>query len=483
MLFNSFTYTAFLPAVCILHWALPHRYRWMLLLAASYYFYMNWNPVYAVLILVTTAVSYLAAVFMETAGERTKKIILFIASAVCFGILFVFKYFNFVMDAVCGGLRLFSVNASPPVLDLLLPVGISFYTFQTAGYIIDVYRGGVKAERHFGYYALFVSFFPQLVAGPVERAENLLPQLKSAKNFDESRFISGLKAMLWGYYKKLVVADTLAVYVNQVYGSLEDYEGPALAAAAFFFSLQVYCDFSGYSDIAIGTAELFGIRFLDNFAAPYFAVSVQEFWKRWHISLSSWFRDYVYIPLGGSRCTVAVRCRNLLVTFLASGIWHGAGWTFMAWGALHGLAQAAEVLMRGPLEKLRRLKAGRFVLRAAVFGFCTAAWVFFRADSLGDAWYVLSHMSDGIASPVSYIRSGCISLGIDKFRLVYLAALIFILMAADYGLYRNKGHKTGRMEALMKNRAAEWALYVMLGVLIVLFSQKGEAAEFIYFQF
>ena len=486
MLFNSFSYIIFLPAVCILHWVLPHRYRWMLLLAASYYFYMCWNPAYAVLILAATAVSYVSALFMEAAGERAKKIMLFLAAVFCFGILFVFKYLNFVAEIIFSmgsSLHLFPREAGAPVLNLLLPVGISFYTFQTVSYVIDVYRGKVEAEHHFGYYALFVSFFPQLAAGPIERAGNLLPQLKSVKKFEESACISGLKAMLWGYYKKIVVADTLAVYVNQVYGNLADYEGLALAVAAFFFSLQIYCDFSGYSDIAAGTAKLLGIDFMDNFAAPYFAASIQEFWKRWHISLSAWFRDYVYIPLGGSRCPAARRCRNLLITFLASGIWHGADWTFLVWGAIHGLAQVIEHMLCGPLGRLRQFRLGRFISWAAVFGFCNAAWVFFRADNLADAVYVLSNMRNGITSPASYIRNGYISLDINKFRLAYLAFLIVILLAADYFLYRNKGQKTGCMELFLKNPAVEWVLFVMLGVLVVLFSQKGAAAEFVYFQF
>lgn len=252
----------------------------------------------------------------------------------------------------------------------------------------SMFTGGkVEAEHHFGYYALFVSFFPQLVAGPIERAGNLLPQLKSVKKFEESACISGLKAMLWGYYKKIVVADTLAVYVNQVYGNLADYEGLALAVAAFFFSLQIYCDFSGYSDIAAGTAKLLGIDFMDNFAAPYFAASIQEFWKRWHISLSAWFRDYVYIPLGGSRCPAARRCRNLLITFLASGIWHGADWTFVLWGILHGVFSCFDRLSGKWQNRL-----GEVTRWAVTFMLVNMLWILFRADDIASAKLFIARM-------------------------------------------------------------------------------------------
>lgn len=304
MLFNSFSYMFFLPIIFILYWALPHKFRWVLLLASSYYFYMSWNPNYVVLIAGTTFLSYIAGLLVEKyEDKRKKKLVVIGIIIICLGILFIFKYLNFAMESFCSFFHFCGLELHPVTFNLILPVGISFYTFQTLSYVIDVYQGKIKAERHLGYYAAFISFFPQLVAGPIERTQNLLPQIKEIHFFDEKLAVAGLKQMLWGYFKKIVVADTVAVYVNTVYGTLHNYTGFPLMLAVFFFTIQIYCDFSGYSDIAIGTAKLMGIQLMRNFYCPYFAVSVKEFWKRWHISLSTWFRDYVYIPLGGNRCS------------------------------------------------------------------------------------------------------------------------------------------------------------------------------------
>lgn len=333
MLFNSLAYAFFLPIVFIVYWLIPHKFRWFILLISSYYFYMSWNPKYIVLIFGTTLISYISGILIEkSTGKRRKKAILAGASVICLGVLFIFKYFNFAIESFCSLFRVCGLKLNPITLKLILPVGISFYTFQTLSYVIDVYRGDVKAEKHFGYYAAFVSFFPQLVAGPIERTANLLPQIKKARSFDEHKAVSGLRLMAWGYFKKIALADTLAVYVDAVYDSLYDFEGFILIVIILFFSIQIYCDFSGYSDIAVGTARLFGIDLMKNFNCPYFATSINEFWKRWHISLSTWFRDYVYIPLGGNRCTKGRQSANLMLTFLASGLWHGANWTYLIWG-------------------------------------------------------------------------------------------------------------------------------------------------------
>ena len=333
MLFNSLEYAVFLPTVFLLYWILPHKYRWIVLLVASYYFYMCWNVEYVFLILFTTVVSYVAAIFMEKAnGKKERKTLLLFTAAASLWILFIFKYLNFVLESIRGMSGLLGINVSLWTVQILLPVGISFYTFQTLSYVIDVYRGKIKAERHFGYYASFISFFPQLVAGPIERTENLLPQIKEEHCFDSEKMKYGLKLMAFGFFKKLVIADGVSVYVDRIYNDLGSYQGFSLIAATVFFAIQIYCDFSGYSDIAIGTAELFGIRLMKNFDSPYFSCSIKEFWSRWHISLSSWFRDYVYIPLGGNRCGKLRHSFNLLVTFLVSGLWHGANWTFLAWG-------------------------------------------------------------------------------------------------------------------------------------------------------
>lgn len=343
MLFNSWQFAVFLPVVFALYWLIPHRGRWVLLLAASYYFYMSWNAKYVVLILFTTAISYFAALLLEKCSKPVwRKAVLATVLLSCLGVLGIFKYFNFFSLSLTALLESLSIHLHPATLNLLLPVGISFYTFQTLSYVIDVYRGKVRAERHFGIYATFISFFPQLVAGPIERTSNLLPQIKEEHHFNYCQAVQGLRVMIWGFFKKMVIADNLAVYVDQVYDQVKNYHGLVLAVASVFFAIQIYCDFSGYSDIARGTAKLMGIELMENFKSPYFSISVRDFWSRWHISLSTWFRDYVYIPLGGSRVKKPRHWVNLLVTFLVSGLWHGANWTFVVWGGIHGVAQSAE---------------------------------------------------------------------------------------------------------------------------------------------
>lgn len=361
MIFNSFAFGVFLPAVFVLYWALPHKYRWALLLCSSYYFYMSWNVKYVALIFLTTVVSYSAARIIEgQQGAVYRKVVLAAALGICFGILFIFKYFDFFNNSVVLFFQRFSIQLHPVTLNLVLPVGISFYTFQTASYVIDVFKGDVQAERHFGKYAAFISFFPQLVAGPIERAGNLLPQIKAEHHFDYAKATDGLKRMAWGYYKKLVIADTLAVYVDAVYNDPYRYHGAALLLATVFFTFQIYCDFSGYSDIAVGAAGLLGIDLMDNFKSPYFSASMKEFWGRWHISLSTWFRDYVYIPLGGSRAGNIKHARNVMLTFFASGLWHGANWTYLAWGGYMELPNLWSTRLYGRKIKSQRGLRGCF---------------------------------------------------------------------------------------------------------------------------
>lgn len=298
MLFNSFDFIIFLPIVFIIYWILPHKIRWILLLASSYYFYMSWNVKYILLIFFTTVISYVAARLLDKEENKKKrKWILGSTTILCLGVLLFFKYFNFLSKSISDFISLFAININPVTLNLLLPVGISFYTFQTLSYVIDVYKGDVSAEHHFGYYATFISFFPQLVAGPIERTSNLLPQIKENHKFDYSQVTYGLKLMAWGFFKKLCVADEIAVYIDVVYSSLDSSTGFDLLIAVLGFTMQIYCDFSGYSDIAIGTSKLMGVNLMANFRSPYFSVSIKEFWSRWHISLSTWFKDYVYIPL------------------------------------------------------------------------------------------------------------------------------------------------------------------------------------------
>ena len=479
MLFNSFAFAVFLPIVFILYWCIPHKYKWILMLVASYYFYMSWDAKYIVLIAVTTLISYGAGIFLEkenTAGK--KKAVLALSCIACLGILFFFKYFNFVSESLNDLFGLFSIRMNPVTLKILLPVGISFYTFQTLGYVIDVYRGKIKAEHHLGYYAVFVSFFPQIAAGPIARAADLLPQLKEKRKFDYDKATYGLKQMAVGFFKKLVVADSLVIYSDKVFGAPQQYSGFSLVLAAFFFTIVIYCDFSGYSDIAIGTGKLMGIDLMTNFKSPYFSQSVKEFWKRWHISLSTWFRDYVYIPLGGNRVGKARRILNLMITFLASGLWHGANWTFVVWGGIHGAMQAIEDLII-PKEKRESKGIIRWLRILFVFVFVSFAWIFFAANSIGDAFYVISHAFCDILSPVSYLKDGFVQIGMEA--IVLLKEMFFVLLVAVYDYLSINADMITKLST--KKPAVRWTIYVGVMLLLVFFSQKGVASEFVYFQF
>lgn len=475
MLFNSLAFAVFLPIVFILYWAVPHKFRWPVLLVSSYYFYMSWNPEYVILIFLTTVVSYGAALGIERAKKkRTKRWILLLALGVCLGILFTFKYFNFFSASVTSLLSLFAIRLSPVTVNLLLPVGISFYTFQTLSYVIDVYRGDVPAERNLGVYAAFVSFFPQLVAGPIERTGNLLPQITSEKTFDQAKASYGLKLMAWGFFKKLAVADVLGSYVDAAYGSLSACTGFDLLIAIVFFTIQIYCDFSGYSDIAVGTAKLLGIDLMTNFKSPYFSLSIKEFWSRWHISLSTWFRDYVYIPLGGNRRGSLKRDRNLLLTFLVSGLWHGASWTYVVWGGIHGMAQ----ILENRFSRGNRGRRGGFPLLRwlGVFAFCNAAWVFFRAESLADAWYVLSQAVLSLAHPASLLPGVT---GLELKDLCFILLSMALVAGFDYlSLKRDVIAWVSRMPPPVR-----WSCYLALVWLTLCLMLPSGSSEFVYFQF
>lgn len=479
MLFNSLSFAVFLPAVFIVYWLLPHKYRWLLLLAASYYFYMSWNVKYVVLILFTSFVSYAAALFIWKAkSKKKKKLLLAAAVFICAGILVFFKYFNFLGSSFSELLGIAGVRFQPLTLKLMLPVGISFYTFQTLSYVIDIYRGTAVPEKNFGKYALFVSFFPQLVAGPIERTNNLLPQLNREQKFCYEKATYGLKLMAWGFYKKIVIADMLAVFVDRIYEDLQAFEGLSLIIATVFFAFQIYCDFSGYSDIAVGTAKLFGIDLMDNFRSPYFSSSIKEFWSRWHISLSVWFKDYIYIPLGGNRCGKLRQMSNLLITFLVSGLWHGANWNFAVWGGIYGLVQALESLT-GKNKNTQRFYFSKILSISCVFLFCCIAWVFFRTSTLEEAGYVFNHAFNGISAPITYMKDGYIDLQINKIAFMNLLVLMFLLFIYDfYNMKYDVIKKIGQLKIQVR-----WPIYILLTLMLLVFSKKGGAAEFVYFQF
>lgn len=481
MLFNSWQFGLFLPVVFIVYWLMPHRFRWFVLLVASYWFYMSWNPKYVVLILFTTAVSYAAGLLLERQSSKTvRKWTVAISSVAFFSVLFFFKYFNFLSSSVTSFLSLFAIKLSPVTLDLLLPVGISFYTFQTLSYVIDVYRGSVKAERHFGKYATFVSFFPQLVAGPIERTGNLLPQIKAEHKFDYASATEGIKLMAWGFFKKIVIADTISLYAGSVFDAPQQYTGFSLLLAMLLFTFQIYCDFSGYSDIAIGTARLMGINLMTNFKSPYFSQSIKEFWSRWHISLSTWFRDYLYIPLGGNRVGKLRHAFNLLVTFLVSGLWHGANWTFVIWGGIHGLAQVLESFFV-PKNRLKSKGVLRWLRTVIVFAFCSVAWVFFASNSFQDAVYVLSHMFDGIASPAAYFSSGLSASAAAMGDIEQIMLVFSLLLLAVFDYFSINGNVIAVISS--KKTAIRWAVYVIFVLWVILNLPNTSTTEFIYFQF
>jgi len=333
MLFNSAEFLIFFPIVVLTYFLIPHKIRHIWLLVCSYFFYMCWNPKYALLMATSTIITYASGVLIEKYYER-RKLWVGLSFVSNLSILFFFKYFDFALNNINQLLEYLGVSVITTTFDVVLPVGISFYTFQALSYTMDVYRGEIKAQKNLAKYALFVSFFPQLVAGPIERSGNLLNQIDERHTFDCDRVKRGLLLMAWGFFEKLMIADRAAILVNQIYGNYENYGSVALILATLAFAVQIYCDFSGYSDIAIGAAQVMGFSLMQNFRQPYFSLSIAEFWRRWHISLSTWFRDYLYIPLGGSRCSKIKKYRNLMVTFMVSGLWHGSSWNYVIWGGV-----------------------------------------------------------------------------------------------------------------------------------------------------
>ncbi len=481
MLFNSMTFAVFLTAVFILYHIVPVRLRWIFLLAASYVFYMNLHVAYGLLLLFTTALTYFLALGLEKAPDRAgKKRCLLGGVLPLVGILLVFKLGAPVIDRLNALAEAGRLSMHPLTIKILLPAGVSFYFFQSMGYLIDVYRGKSKAERHFGYYALFVSFFPQLLAGPIGRADSLLPQLKKERSFDYENVTYGLKLMAWGYFKKLVIADVFATVVDKVYNNPYSYVGLVFIITTVMFAIEIYCDFSGYSDIAIGCARLFGVELASNFRNPYLSFSIREFWSRWHISLSTWFRDYVYIPLGGSRAGRFRHCLNLFLTFLVSGFWHGSSLTFLFWGGIHGVLQILETFIypktRGGVSVIRKKHWWQLPLTFIVLCF---TWIFFRANTIQDAFWIISRLFWDIGRPLNYLKTAVICLDMP-----YLSMCGMALSAAALFVWDLLSLKQDVIKLISRQRGlVRWPLYVLLLVAIALFSHKGIATEFIYFQF
>jgi len=473
MLFNSLEYCLFFPTVVLAYFALPGRSRWAWLLAASCVFYMAFRPVYILILALTIIVDYAAGLWIAQAHGHRRKAYLALSIVANVGVLAVFKYWPFLHQN-SGWLAQLAGTSNPlPALDIVLPIGLSFHTFQAMSYTIEVYRGAQPPERHLGRYALYVMYFPQLVAGPIERPQNLLPQLA---RIDDARFSaaaasSGLRLILWGLVKKVVVADRLASMVDSVYFDVGHADSPGLLVAAYAFSVQIYCDFSAYSDIARGSSRLLGIELMKNFDRPYASRSLTEFWRRWHISLSTWFRDYVYVPLGGSRRGRLVTVRNLLIVFLLSGLWHGANWTFVIWGAIHGFLVAASTLTK---RDVSHSAARKVDLRAlAVFQVVTLAWVLFRAPSLSEAIVYLQRM----VTAGGWLTKSTHNLGAP--RDVVITTLVAIAVLA--GEWLSARHDlVGKLVAAP--RALRWSVYYA-AIAALVFMGKVTNQQFIYFQF
>jgi D-alanyl-lipoteichoic acid acyltransferase DltB (MBOAT superfamily) len=484
VVFNSLEFLIFFPIVVTLYFALPYRFRWMLLLAASCYFYMCWKAEYIILLFFSTSIDYWAALQMSkttSQSKRKKYIVLSLCSNL--GILFAFKYFNLFNETARAAFNHFNIFYGVPAFELLLPVGISFYTFHALSYTIDVYRGLRKPEKHLGMFMLYVTFFPQLVAGPISRAHTMLPELYKNHDFDYCRVVSGLQLMTWGFFKKVVIADNLAVLVNQVYNSPADYHGLPVILATYFFAFQIYCDFSGYTDIAIGCAQVMGYNLMENFRRPYLSQSIADFWQRWHISLSTWFRDYLYIPLGGNRVSKGRWCFNLFVVFLVSGFWHGANWTFIIWGALHGFYLISSILtigVRATISRffqLERFPVFRICLRTLVtFHLVLFGWIFFRANSVSDAFLLIQNIFKIDVTNFKLLRP---DLGAwDRSDLALPILMILFLLFVE--LLENQ--RPFRQILTEKPPVFRWAVYAVL-ILAIMNLGMPQEIPFIYFQF
>jgi alginate O-acetyltransferase complex protein AlgI len=483
MLFNSFQFLIFFIIVTSLYFVIPLKKRWILLLLSSCYFYMAFVPVYILILGFTILVDYFAAIYIEKTSGKKKKLFLVYSLIANIGILAIFKYYNFFNENLSLLFKQFGTGNPFPYLAILLPIGLSFHTFQAMSYTIEVYRGNQKPERNFGIYALYVMFYPQLVAGPIERPQNLLHQFRQDHDFDYDRVTSGLRLMLWGLFKKAVIADRLAQVVDFVYKSPKQYNCVSLVIATLFFTYEIYCDFSGYSDMAIGAARVMGFKLMTNFNNPYQSKNIGEFWKRWHISLSTWFKDYLYIPLGGNRVKIPRWYINLFIVFLISGLWHGANWTFIVWGALHGF-----YLIFGHLtHKFRNktefdfLKKLPFLSVFTTFCLVSFSWIFFRSSDLKSALYISSHIFTDIPHTFSNLFKGKgvrQDIGVTNGALLFSVFLIVLLETIQY----IKGKLNITETFLRLPKGLRWSVYYFTVFGIMIFG-VFENRQFIYFQF
>jgi alginate O-acetyltransferase complex protein AlgI len=479
MLFNSLDFAIFLPIVFILYWFVTKKSlksQNILLLIASYFFYACWDWRFLFLLIFSTLLDYFTGLKMGDARNlKVKKFWFWLSISINLGFLGVFKYYNFFVTSFADSVSHIGLKVDPWLLNIILPVGISFYTFHGLSYVIDIYRNRIKAERNFVDYAVFVSFFPLLVAGPIERATHLLPQIKSARHFDYSKAMDGLRQIMWGLFKKIVIADNCAEYANLIFNNSDQYSGSTLVLGAVLFAFQIYGDFSGYSDIALGTARLFGIELLRNFAFPYFSRDIAEFWRRWHISLSTWFRDYLYIPLGGSKGGIWSKVRNTFIIFIVSGFWHGANWTFIIWGALNALYFMPLLLTSTNRNNLHIVAEGQlfptikeFFMMLSTFGLTVLAWIFFRAENISHATdYIISIFTiDFFSFPVIF-----------PFKVLVLLVIFIILE------WLGREHQFAIQKFYSKNRYFNFFIATVLLLSIYIFGNLESKYDFIYFQF
>ncbi len=482
MLFNSIDFAIFLPIVFILYWFATKgnlRFQNILLLGSSYFFYACWDWRFLFLLIFSTLLDYFTGIKIHEAINKTRKLSwLWISIGINLGFLGVFKYYNFFAASFADALSLLGFKAHLGTLQVILPVGISFYTFHGLSYVIDLYKDRIKPERDFINYSVFVSFFPLLVAGPIERATHLLPQVLKKREFVYSKAVDGLRQILWGLFKKIVIADNCAEFANKIFNNSEVYSGSTLVLGALFFTFQIYCDFSGYSDIAIGTARLFGIELLRNFAFPYFSRDIAEFWRRWHISLSSWFRDYLYIPLGGSKGGTWMKVRNTFIIFLVSGLWHGANWTFIAWGALNAIYFMPLLLTNNNRNNLKTVAQGKYLptikefsFMIITFGLTVFAWIFFRAENISHAMsYVAEIFSESFFTMPEFP-------GMRRALTTVILVIGFVLVE---WLGREQQYAIAKL-GIGWMRPLRWGMYYGIITLILNFSGKDQ--QFIYFQF
>lgn len=482
MIFNSIDFALFLPIIFVLYWFVAKdKLAWqnILLLGASLFFYAWWDPRFLFLLSFSIFLGYVTGIRIESAKEiKWKKFWFWLSIVLNVGFLAIFKYYNFFVDSFATLLNGFGLNvdADSWTLNLILPVGISFYTFHVLSYVIDIYKGEIKSEKNLVDFSLFVSYFPLLVAGPIERATHLLPQIQKERSFDYSKAVDGLRQILWGLFKKVVVADGCAEYANLIFDGSADYSGSTLVMGAIFFTFQIYCDFSGYSDIALGTSRLFGIELLRNFAFPYFSRDIAEFWRRWHISLTTWFRDYIYIPLGGSRGGLKMKIRNTFIIFLVSGFWHGANWTFIIWGGLNALYFLPVMLLDMNRNNLEIVAQGKIfptvreiIGMVTTFAMAVFGWIFFRAQDLTHAInYIKGIFTDDLFKKPNLPELADLS----------IAFIIFFMIIEWFGRENKYALENFGMKWYAPLR---WLFYSFLIVCVIVLS--GKEQEFIYFQF